>query len=155
MKKYVSMLAVVVILLGIAVGLTQFSGVPKSVDTSTDSTSGDVGGRIGILPFQSGIIGTVYVGPSCPVMRMPPNPDCADQPYVTTVRVFAVGGPRNALFSEVKTDKEGKYRMVLPPGDYILRADGGDPFPSCEEKNITVGPDTIDEENLLCDTGIR
>ena len=109
----------------------------------------------GILPFNSGVSGTVFIGPTCPVMRVPPDPNCADRPYPTTVQVIAVESAKGSPFAVVDTDKEGRYRVILPPGKYSLQAIGGSPFPMCETKRVNVGSDTIHEENLLCDTGVR
>ncbi|MCR4325239.1 MAG: Gmad2 immunoglobulin-like domain-containing protein [Patescibacteria group bacterium] len=109
----------------------------------------------GILPFKSGVTGRVLLGPTCPVMRDPPDPDCDDRPYQTTVQVVAVGNARSSPFATVETDKEGVYKVFLPPGEYVLQAIGGIPFPSCGTTNVTIGPDTLLVADLSCDTGIR
>ncbi len=101
----------------------------------------------GILPFESSVTGKVLMGPICPVMKNPPDPDCADKPYVTTIEVIG--------FSTVETDKDGVYKVMLPPGEYTIQAVGGNPFPRCMSEEIIVEPDTMHEVNLSCDTGIR
>ncbi len=106
-------------------------------------------------PYNSGVRGTVLLGPICPVMREPPDPNCADKPYATTVQVIAIGSPKSSPFATVETDKEGRYKVMLPPGEYGLQAIGGAPFPSCGTQNITIEPDVILEIDLSCDTGIR
>ena len=106
-------------------------------------------------PNNSGVRGTVLLGPTCPVMREPPNPNCADKPYMTIVQVIAIGSPKSSPFATVETDKEGRYKVMLPPGEYGLQAIGGVPFPSCGTKNITIKPDVMLETDLSCDTGIR
>lgn len=106
-------------------------------------------------PNNSGVRGTVLLGPTCPVMREPPDPNCADKPYATTVQVMAIGSPKSSPFATVETDKEGRYKIMLPPGEYGLQAIGGTPFPSCGTQNITIEPDVILETDLSCDTGIR
>ena len=40
----------------------------------------------------SGITGLILLGPSCPVVRDPPNPQCADKLYVATVVVKSADG---------------------------------------------------------------
>lgn len=109
----------------------------------------------GILPFDSGVSGRVLLGPTCPVMREPPDPGCADKPYPTTVEVYAIGSHSNAPFSIINTDKTGVYKAMLPPGNYTLQPVGGSPFPSCGTVDITVTPDTMLDVDLSCDTGIR
>src|SRR6185436_19079738 len=58
---------------GSAVGRTgpncEFAACP-------DTASGD---GSGILPYHSGIRGTILAGPTCPVEHMPPDPQCADK----------------------------------------------------------------------------
>jgi Immunoglobulin-like domain of bacterial spore germination len=108
-----------------------------------------------ILPYNSGIQGTVLLGPTCPVMRNPPDPNCADKPYLTTVQVVRVGSSKSAPFATVETDKNGKYILMLPPGDYSVQAVGGTTLPRCASENITVRPGIVTLVTLSCDTGIR
>ena len=112
-------------------------------------------GAGGILPFDSGMRGQVLLGPTCPVMRDPPDPQCADKPYATTIQVIRIGSPVSSPFATVKTDTEGNYSVSLPPGAYALQPKSGQVFPRCETKEVTVVPSKILEVNLSCDTGIR
>ena len=109
----------------------------------------------GILPFNSGVSGIVSLGPTCPVMQYPPDPDCNDKPFETTVQVFAKNSASTAPFAVTRTDKEGRYSFALPPGGYTLQAVSGKPFPSCGAQSITIEPEVAIEVNLSCDTGIR
>jgi hypothetical protein len=109
----------------------------------------------GIAPYDSGVTGKVLLGPICPVMREPPEPNCADKAYQTTVQVILLNSPRSSSFATVETDKEGKYTVMLPPGEYGLQPIGNSPFPRCETKNVVIEPKKILEADLLCDTGIR
>ncbi len=108
-----------------------------------------------ILPFTSGVSGQVLLGPTCPVMREPPDPACADKPYVTTVKVFAKNSGNTSPFAVMQTNKAGEYSFLLPPGEYTLEPFSGKPFPSCSSEDITIKPDVMSETNLSCDTGIR
>jgi len=119
------------------------------VDTYVEGECGDSG----ILPFKSGVIGKVLLGPICPGPEYdPPFPNCADKPYATEIQVIAEGG---LPFATIVTDKEGNYRVMLPPGAYSLEAVGGEFLPRCAAKSIIVESDTILETDLSCDTGIR
>jgi len=104
---------------------------------------------------NSMVSGQVTVGPTCPVERIPPDPNCADKPYVTTVQVIEVGSPQSAPFATAKTNEEGKYSVSLPPGKYALQPVGGSVMPRCETKEITVLSLTPMSVNLSCDSGIR
>ncbi|MFH0739631.1 MAG: hypothetical protein V1819_00755 [bacterium] len=109
----------------------------------------------GILPFDSGVEGVVTLGPTCPVMKNPPDPQCADKPYATKIQVIVVGSPNSSPFATIESDKQGKYKIMLPPGEYALQGVGGAVMPRCETKNITIEPGKVIEANLSCDTGIR
>ena len=114
----------------------------------------DDGGGSGILPFDSGVEGVVMLGPTCPVIREGDD-SCVDKPYATIVQVIAVGSPNSSPFATVESDKQGKYKIMLPPGEYALQPVGGSVMPRCETKEITIEPAKIIEVNLFCDTGIR
>lgn len=107
-----------------------------------------------ILPFDSGVEGEVLLGPTCPVMRVG-DTACADKPYATTIQIIAVGSPKSSPFATVNSDKEGAYKIMLPPGDYALQPVGGSVLPRCETKNITIIPSKIIKADLACDSGIR
>ena len=117
----------------------------EKVDESDDS---------GILPFNSGVSGTVSLGPICPVMREGDD-SCADRSFQTTVQVMRKNDIKNSLFASVETDNDGWYRFALPPDEYTLQPIGGKPFPSCGSTDVIIEPDKMIEVNLSCDTGIR
>lgn len=104
--------------------------------------------------IDSGVEGIVTLGPTCPVMREG-DLSCADKPYATTIQAIAMGSPKSSFFTTVESDKEGKYKITLPPGEYALQPVGGSVMPRCETKNITIKPSEILKINLSCDTGIR
>jgi len=108
-----------------------------------------------ILPFDSGVYGTVLLGPICPVIKDPSDPACEDKPYATIVRAIRLGSPKSSPFATVESDKEGGYKLSLPPGEYGIQPVGGIPFPACETKNVVIEPNLMSEVNLSCDTGIR
>lgn len=108
-----------------------------------------------ILPFDSGVQGVVLQGPVCPVMQNPPQPECADQSFVTTVQVSRNTSGKQTLFADTKTNANGEYSLQLPPGDYVLTAVSGTPFPYCQSQTISVRPKSMLEVTLVCDTGIR
>lgn len=132
--------------------------IPEDIDTElikppTDIDIEPVEPPVGILPFDSGVMGKVLLGPVCPVVREGDD-SCNDKPYVTTINVFSSGDDKNP-FSSVESGKDGNYKVMLPPGNYILRPTSGKMFPRCGEQAITIEPSLLSEVNLFCDTGVR
>lgn len=107
----------------------------------------------GIVPYTSGVKGTVFLGPTCPVEQDPPDPGCADKPYQTRVTVQRKGA--SAMFAEGRSDESGTYTFALPPGSYVLTAEGGAVLPRCNPKDIVVPPTGYITADISCDTGIR
>lgn len=110
-------------------------------------------GGEGILPYHSGVRGVVLLGPTCPVERIPPDPQCADRPYETAITVYRAGA--SAAFAIGKSDTSGAFVFSLPPGSYMLKAAGGTMLPRCNPTNVTVGPSGYATTTISCDTGIR
>lgn len=125
------------------------------VEEISPGLSEEVGGGEGIAPYDSGVKGAVLLGPVCPVVIEPPDPQCDDKPYETTVQVIRIGSPQSSPFATAKTDKEGRFQIMLPPGEYGIQPLGGTVYPRCETVTITVKPKEIQELYLSCDTGIR
>ncbi len=117
-----------------------------------DKAAGAGGG--GILPFKSGIRGTVMLGPSCPVMRNPPDPQCTDKPYQTSVSVSHSSSPTK-VFATAESASDGTFKLSLPPGDYIVSAGGNKSLPRCSNVSATVESSGYIEVQISCDTGIR
>jgi hypothetical protein len=156
-----SLIAVILLMAGVlALGGLAFWQMPHPA-TPTTSTSGgsvatttDAGGPDqGILPYNSGITGTVMLGPTCPVMSNPPDPQCADKGYQTLVAVFHASDPVHA-YAFVKSAPDGTFKISLPPGDYVIGA-GESNLPRCAQTNVTVGPTGYTSVVVSCDTGIR
>lgn len=127
----------------------EFAACPAATTTSTSGT----GSSGGILPYTSGIQGTISLGPTCPVERMPPEPACADKPYATTVRVYHAG--ISAVFATAESNAAGIFKISLPPGSYTLTAGSGSMLPRCASVSAEVGPSGYAIVHVSCDTGIR
>src|ERR1035437_3981919 len=80
-----------------------------------------------IAPYKSGVRGTVLLGPTCPVERIPPDPACAEKPYATAITVYRTGS--SAPFVIGNSDTAGAFQFPLPPGSYTLVASGGTMLP--------------------------
>jgi hypothetical protein len=99
---------------------------------------------------------TVVAGPVCPVESEEPDPDCEPRP-VPDARVFVQPGDgRDILVAEGTTDDEGRVRIDLPVGDYIVT--GGEVeglFGLPEAVTVSVAGIEPAAATLTYDTGIR
>jgi len=106
-----------------------------------------------IVPFDSGVRGTVLLGPQCPVVRE--GEECPDKPYKTSVSIYRGIDVSTRPFLTIQSDADGAFVADLPPGEYTLFAGGGRPFPACAQSTVTVAPGGFISIVLSCDTGIR
>ncbi|MGB2693827.1 MAG: carboxypeptidase-like regulatory domain-containing protein [Dehalococcoidia bacterium] len=100
----------------------------------------------------SGIDGTVTIGPTCPVETVNAT-ECAPQLFQATITVFDSDGDDVAT---VASDKEGHFRVALPPGEYTLVPEQPNPGapPSATEQSVTVYG-TYTHVSIEYDSGIR
>ncbi|MCX6722296.1 MAG: hypothetical protein NTY04_03875 [Candidatus Staskawiczbacteria bacterium] len=103
----------------------------------------------------SGITGTVLLGPTCPVERIPPDPKCAPKPYSTALEVATADGAK--VLKQFNSDSSGKFNIILPSGEYVIRnGQGSKIFPRCfSNGTIKVIDGKYTDVNINCDTGIR
>jgi hypothetical protein len=98
---------------------------------------------------DSGITGVTVAGPQCPV-EIAGQP-CAAQPVAARIVVQDPAGRDLLAFT---SDDQGRFRVGLPPGDYVLvttdvRA------PILKPQPVTVLPGQFLQLRLLLDTGVR
>lgn len=103
-------------------------------------------------PSDSGVEGQVFIGPTCPVVRV--DQPCPDRPYQTVLAVYSLNGRK---VTEFQTDEEGRFRVALAPGEYILRPEhpGGMRPPFAAEQTFTVLPGQFTHLSVTYDSGIR
>ncbi len=139
-----------------------------SIDDNTTSTTTTASTTTNLVPptpvtstksnvnIGEGVIkGKVLLGPTCPVERIPPDPNCAEKPYQTKIQVIAVGSLKSSPYAVVDSNANGEYTVTLPVGEYALQPVGGKMLPRCETKNVSIKSNETQEINLFCDTGIR
>jgi len=116
---------------------------------TTDSTATSTAGGGPLLTGE--LVGTVMLGPTCPVVQNPPSAQCADKPYRTTVTVSINGRE----VGRQETDGQGRFMFSFLPGTYTVSALGGSTLPRCESKTITLTKAATTTIALSCDSGIR
>ncbi|MDB5194174.1 MAG: protein of unknown function with transrane region [Parcubacteria group bacterium] len=125
-----------------------FSACPDA--TSTTGTTGSTSG--GSL-VTGELTGTVTLGPTCPVMRNPPDPGCEDKAYQTTVVVSVASSGKEVGRQE--TDASGRFKFAFLPGTYTVTALGGSVYPRCEVATAVLVRAATTTTAISCDTGIR
>ncbi len=128
------------------------SPIPATT-TPPATTTLPVSGTSSTPVVHSGIRGTVMLGPTCPVMRDPPDPACADRPYETFVAIFRANDPVHAAVL-TRSNASGTFSATLQPGNYVLSA-GESNLPRCDHPAITVLSGAYVPVTISCDTGIR
>ncbi len=121
---------------------------------SKDIDSSDYRFTFSVTASQSStkVSGRVTISPTCPVERIPPDPNCAPRGYKTTVSVKNSGG--KSVMSAV-TDDSGNFAFDLTAGSYTFEATSGKPFPSCSPVVVKVINKNNEKVSINCDSGIR
>ena len=94
--------------------------------------------------------GRVTAGPTCPVERV--GHPCPPAPVSATVLAKNADG---TVVGTTHTDKDGRYRLRLPPGSYKLLAVTPMPLPRCPPVNVNVSASRTTRVGISCDSGIR
>ncbi len=111
--------------------------------------TGDLTGNAGA---DSGIKGKVLLGPICPAVREPPDPNCADKPYQAVIIIKAVDGMTE--ITRFSSDSDGDFHVSIPPGDYVLTSQSSQ-RPFLKPVTVVVEPSTFTTVMITFDTGIR
>jgi hypothetical protein len=105
---------------------------------------------IDATPADSGIEGQVVIGPMCPVVQE--GQECPDQPYQATLTVNNLQGGR---IVQVQADEQGRFKIPLMPGEYILHPESPNGIPYAAEQTIIVEADKFTQVIVNYDSGIR
>ena len=103
--------------------------------------------------LKSGITGTVTLGPTCPVERIPPDQNCAPKPYSTSINIMKTGS--TVIVKTVQSDSKGVFHVDLVPDAYVMQTKGGNMLPRCGDVSAEVKSNQYTIVNISCDTGIR
>jgi hypothetical protein len=103
--------------------------------------------------LDSGIVGTVLAGPTCPVVR--PDYDCNDRPLSATIIVRSAA--TKIEVTRFSSDANGNFRVPLYPGTYELDPQPGSPggLPASSPQTVEVKQGVFTEVAISYDTGIR
>jgi hypothetical protein len=104
---------------------------------------------------DSGVRGTVMLGPLCPVEVAGSRTPCPDQP----VNGFVTASDEGGEVARVRTDVVGRFELPLDPGTYTVvavldTADGAGP-PTPIPQTVVVREGSFTDVDLEVDTGIR
>lgn len=102
---------------------------------------------------EATVKGTITLSPTCPVERIPPDPNCAPKPYQTAIQVFLADGTE--LVKTLQSQSDGSFSLVIPFGNYTIFAGAGKMLPSCAPITLSVKTANPSPINIICDTGIR
>ena len=101
-------------------------------------------------PRGSGIEGQVLLGPVCPVVQQ--GQECPDQPYQATL---TVNSPNGVQIAQFQTDEQGRFRVQLVPGEYILHPESPNGSPFAGDQSFVVETGSYTQITIHYDSGIR
>ena len=103
-----------------------------------------------IKPTDSGVEGQVFIGPTCPVVQV--GQDCSDKPYQASL---IVNSPNGRKIVQVQTDEQGRFKIPLAPGEYILHPESPNVMPFAGEQPFVVEAGQFTRIIVNYDSGIR
>jgi hypothetical protein len=104
----------------------------------------------------SGIRGRVVASPTCPVERVPPDPQCDPRGLAAAVRIYRLSDHHTV--ARLRTRDDGRFRVRLRPGRYGVsaRPAAGGSLPRCPRGvKASVRRGHYQNVTIDCDTGIR
>jgi hypothetical protein len=103
-------------------------------------------------PVDSGIAGTTVVDGGCPVQRV--DQPCPDRPFQARI---VVARDNASTVASVQTDADGRFRIPLPPGRYVVRpaSPSNARLPRADPLPVVVEPGRYTTITVRFDSGIR
>lgn len=99
---------------------------------------------------DSGIRGRALLGPTCPVQRI--GQTCL-RPYQATITIRNEGTGR--LVVRARSSANGRFRIALAPGTYLLVPQTGRPYPRSSPQTTIVHSHRYTSVAISYDSGIR
>jgi hypothetical protein len=100
----------------------------------------------------SAIKGVVMLGPTCPVIKNPPDEQCADKPYSASFEIVSTDG---TFVKDFSSDQNGNFYIEVPPGEYTIKSTGQKSLPYCPNLAVDAQLGQTAQITISCDTGIR
>jgi hypothetical protein len=102
---------------------------------------------------DSGVSGVTIVDRGCPVVRG--STPCPTEPL--SARVVAVRAGSTETAGSTESDAEGRFRIAIAPGQYVLRAENlsGAPVPTAMPVAVEVPDGSYVDVTLRFDSGVR
>lgn len=105
---------------------------------------------------QGFLVGTVTIGPLCPVETDPPEPNC--QPTEETYNAWPIDiltADGNTVIGQIQPNLDGTYTFELPEGTYQVDLENPHPFGSTLPATVTILANENTVLDIDIDTGIR
>src|SRR3989344_2614955 len=102
---------------------------------------------------EGSVLGRITLGPTCPIARNPPDPNCAPRPYQTYVNIINLSNSK--VVKTIKSDSNGQFSTNLSVGSYRLDALGAQVYPRCSPVEVKIIANKNTVSDISCDTGIR
>lgn len=103
---------------------------------------------------SSGVTGMVLLGPTCPVVQDPPNPECTDKPYATNLILTTTD--QSHIIAKFSSGADGTFSLKIQPGEYAIHSDAAvNMLPYCSHDIFKVEANKFTNITVSCDTGIR
>jgi hypothetical protein len=106
--------------------------------------------NIGGTRLDSGVRGKVLYGPTCPVERV--GEPCVE-PYRATLRIRRRASHK--LVATTRSDAQGRFKVPLAPGRYVIVPVSGRPYPNAAPKPVRVERHRFTRVTITFDSGIR
>src|SRR5207249_6409258 len=98
---------------------------------------------------NSGIEGQVTLGPLTPIQR-PGKTNYRS--YQTTITVL---NKKGEIITKFQSGEDGRFRVNLKPGVYVLRPESSRSLPRAPEQTVAVSENKFTQVSIRYDSGIR
>lgn len=108
--------------------------------------------KVAAPPADSGIEGIVTIGPTCPVVSQ--DMPCPDRPFAADLLIVERGSRK--VVARARSGADGRFRVALAPGDYIVQplTEGSGPSVGAPV-DVTVKEHAFTMMTVTFDSGIR